>query len=53
MQNEDESVAELGTTSPEYPSPISVIDGAVYIDNAPSPSNQTLEAKGKKKSAIL
>ncbi|KAK1384211.1 DUF4378 domain-containing protein/VARLMGL domain-containing protein [Heracleum sosnowskyi] len=45
LRNEDESVAELGTTSPEYPSPVSVLDGAVYIDNAPSPSNQTLDAK--------
>ncbi|KAL8132261.1 hypothetical protein AgCh_007950 [Apium graveolens] len=43
MRNEDDSVAELGTTSPEYPSPVSVLDGAVYIDNEPSHLNQILE----------
>ncbi|WOG92210.1 hypothetical protein DCAR_0311472 [Daucus carota subsp. sativus] len=45
VRNDDESVAELGTASPEYPSPISVLDGAVYSDSAPSPSNQKLETQ--------
>lgn len=43
MLNEDESPAELATLSPEYPSPVSVLDGAVYIDDAPSPFKQMLE----------
>lgn len=43
MLNEDETPAELATLSPEYPSPVSVLDGAVYIDDAPSPFKQMLE----------
>ncbi|KAK1404560.1 Protein LONGIFOLIA like [Heracleum sosnowskyi] len=43
MRTEDDSVEELGTTSPEYPSPVSVLDGAEYIDNEPSRLSQILE----------
>lgn len=42
IRNDDDSVAELGTTSPEYPSPVSVLDGAVYIDNESSRLNEIL-----------
>lgn len=54
MRNEDDSVAEFGTTSPEYPSPVSVLDGAVYIDHEQSHLNQILETiKGKNFLIIL
>ncbi|KAL1820601.1 hypothetical protein ACET3Z_015470 [Daucus carota] len=42
IRNDDDSVAELGTTSPEYPSPVSVLDGAAYIDNESSRLNEIL-----------
>ncbi|KAK2989340.1 hypothetical protein RJ640_015051 [Escallonia rubra] len=46
---EDESLVELATVVPEYRSPVSVLDGAVYIDDAPSPVKQipkTLKGDG-------
>ncbi|KAG2679501.1 hypothetical protein I3760_11G052900 [Carya illinoinensis] len=39
--DEDESLAELATVAPEHPSPVSVLDGSVYRDDAPSPVKQT------------
>lgn len=38
---EDVSLAELATIAPEQPSPVSVLDASVYIDDAPSPVKQT------------
>lgn len=42
--NEDESPAELSALSPEYPSPVSVLDGAIYIDEAQSPFKKMTES---------
>ena len=41
--DEDETVAELAKDAPEHPSPISVLDGSVYIDDVPSPVKQISE----------
>lgn len=41
--DEDETVAELATDTPEHPSPISVLDGSVYRDDMPSPVKQISE----------
>lgn len=41
--DEDETVAELATDTPEHPSPISVLDGSVYRDDVPSPVKQISE----------
>lgn len=54
MRNQDDSMAELGTTSPEYPSPVSVLDSAVYTNSEPLHLNQILETfKGKNFLIIL
>ncbi|KAL3024838.1 hypothetical protein AAZX31_04G147300 [Glycine max] len=46
--DEDETVAELATDTPEHPSPISVLDGSVYRDDMPSPVKQISEdSKGE------
>ncbi|KAK9996264.1 hypothetical protein SO802_020950 [Lithocarpus litseifolius] len=38
--DEDGLLAELATTAPEHPSPVSVLDASVYRDDAPSPVKQ-------------
>jgi hypothetical protein len=41
MLREDESLVDLATIAPEYPSPVSVLDDVAYSDSSPSPLKQT------------
>ncbi|GAA0154852.1 hypothetical protein LIER_12712 [Lithospermum erythrorhizon] len=41
--SEDESVVEVTTDAPEYPSPISVLDSAAYDDDSLSPVKQQVK----------